>query len=362
MLIKQAYTTKVEHLGLSNDAAQLRIVDSMQNLQERIIADSTPARRILYALHLRTPPEQGCGLYLWGGVGRGKTFLMDLFFKTLPVERKRRVHFHRMMSEVHARLREFANIEDPLDRVAGEIARKTSVLCFDEFFVADIGDAMILGRLLHSLFKRGVILVATSNSAPRELYRSGLQRERFLPAIELLEKKTLVLHIDGDTDFRLRLLQKAGTYLVPAGNDATANLDRYFREIASGEIAECTLVPVLGRGIAARKQAKGIVWFDFKSICEGPRSQRDYIELARWYPTVIVSDVPRLTAEQDNATRRFISLVDEFYDRRVKLILTAATTIASLYTGTRLAFEFQRTVSRLTEMQTTDYLHSEHLS
>jgi len=362
MLIKQAYRIKLEQLGLSNDAAQLRIVDSMQDLQERIIAHTTPLRRILRVLHPSAERDHGSGLYLWGGVGRGKTFLMDLFFRTLPVESKRRVHFHRLMSEVHSRLREAGDVEDPLDRVAGAIAGETKVLCFDEFFVADIGDAMILGRLLRGLFQRGIVLVATSNSAPRDLYRGGLQRERFLPAIELLEKKTLVLHMAGDTDYRLRLLQRAGTFLCSSHQDANTRLDRFFKEMASGDIAENDPVMVLGRAIAARKQARDIVWFDFAALCDGPRSQQDYIEISRCYPAVIVSDIPRLTAERENAARRFVSLVDEFYDRRVKLIVSAATNIPSIYSGTRLAFEFDRTASRLTEMQTKDYLHSAHLS
>jgi cell division protein ZapE len=286
---------------------------------------------------------------------------MDLFFKTLPIESKRRVHFHRMMSEVHARLKGFSNV-DPLDQVAADIAKETEVLCFDEFFVADIGDAMILGRLMHGLFRRGVILVATSNTAPPDLYAGGLQRERFLPAIEILEEKTEVLHIEGATDYRLTLLQKAGTFLCPAGPGANTKLERYFQEIASGDIENDTAVDVLGRSIPARKSAKGIAWFSFEALCDGPRSQQDYIEIARWYPTVIVSDMPALDAEREDAARRFIALVDEFYDRRVKLIVSAEAPIPTLYRGMRLRLEFPRAVSRLTEMQTEVYLHSAHLS
>ncbi|MEX2122327.1 MAG: cell division protein ZapE [Woeseia sp.] len=362
MLIKHAYRERVERLGLSKDPDQERVVDAMQELQDRIVADAVPYRRLLRGLRLRAEPGGPCGMYLWGGVGRGKTFLMDLFFSTLPIARKRRVHFHRMMSEVHARLRELRNVEDPLDKAAGDIAAETDVLCFDEFFVTDIGDAMILGRLMQGLFRRGVIVVATSNSAPHNLYAGGLQRERFLPAIGILEQKTKVLRIAGATDYRLRSLQKAGTFLCPAGTAANTKLERYFQEIASADIREGATVEVNGRGIPARKSAKGIVWFDFQVLCDGPRSPRDYIEIARWYPTVIVSDIPALTAERDNAARRFIALVDEFYDRRVKVIVSAAAAIPSLYHGTRLRFEFLRTASRLTEMQTEEYLHSEHLS
>lgn len=301
------------------------------------------------------------GLYLWGNVGRGKTFLMDLFFATLPIEKKARIHFHRMMADVHRRLKAHGDIEDPLDRVAAEFARQTRVLCFDEFFVSDIADAMLLGRLLDGMFRRGVTLVTTSNSPPQDLYRNGLQRDRFLPAIKLLEAHTQVLKLDGDTDYRLRLLQKAGTYLTPADNDAFAKLKLFFLEIASGEIIESQLLDILGRRIRTERCAKGVAWFDFEDICDGPRSQQDYIEIARWYPTVIVSKVPVLSVDLENQARRFIAMVDEFYDRKVKLLVSAAAPIESLYSGKKLVFEFQRTTSRLIEMQSTAYLHAPHL-
>jgi cell division protein ZapE len=301
-------------------------------------------------------------VYLWGGVGRGKTFLMDLFFRTLEVPGKRRIHFHRMMSEVHNRLRDLDGTEDPLDKVAAAIAAETSVLCFDEFFVSDIGDAMILGRLLEALFRRGVTLVATSNSPPRELYRDGLQRARFVPAIEALEANTSVIELPGSTDYRLRLFEEAGTYLVPADEDAERKLQHYFGEIASGEVIEDYALTINGRAVHSRRCAKGVVWFGFDAICEGPRSQEDYIEIARWYPTVIVSGVPRLDARTDNAARRFVALVDEFYDRKVKLLLSADAEANALYAGQRLDFEFRRTTSRLIEMQTGEYLHAGHLA
>jgi cell division protein ZapE len=306
--------------------------------------------------------ETGTGLYIWGGVGRGKTFLMDLFFENLDVEKKRRIHFHRMMHGVHARLKTLEDVEDPLDHVAATIARETRVLCFDEFFVSDIGDAMILGRLLDGLFRRRVTLVTTSNSAPDDLYKGGLQRQRFLPVIEMLKTHTTVLHIDSGIDYRLRLLQQAGTYLSPDSEVAEAKLKHYFDESASSQIGTNRMLDVNGREIRARRSAKGIAWFDFADICDGPRSQNDYIEIARWYPTVIVSGVPALDGESENQARRFIALVDEFYDRRVKLILSAATEVNSLYSGTRLSFEFERTVSRLIEMQSTDYLAAPHLA
>ena len=323
---------------------------------------STPLRRLLRFLRVRTATDPVRGIYLWGGVGRGKTFLMDLFFNTVPVTRKRRVHFHRMMSEVHTRLRELRDVEDPLDQVASDIAKETDLLCFDEFFVSDIGDAMILGRLMERLFRRGVTLVTTSNLPPRDLYAGGLQRERFLPAIRSLEENTQVLELQGEADYRLRRLQQAGTFLCPADRAADATLTHYFEESASGVVADDAAIEILGREIPVRKSAKGIVWFAFQALCEGPRSQQDYIEIARWYPNVIISDIPVLDAQSENAARRFIALVDEFYDRRVKLMLSAAAPIPSLYEGNLLRFEFERTVSRLTEMQTDKYLHSAHLS
>jgi cell division protein ZapE len=362
VLIRSAYRERTAHYGPVEDPEQERAVDALQDLQERLVSNAKPLRRALRFMHLGGATEPLRGIYLWGGVGRGKTFLMDLFFNTLPIERKRRVHFHRMMSEVHARLRKLRYVEDPLDRAAADIAKETDVLCFDEFFVSDIGDAMILGGLIQGLFRRGVVLVTTSNLPPRDLYAGGLQRERFLLAIRSLEENTQVLELQGDVDYRLRLLQEAGTFLCPAGEAADSKLEHYFQEAASGAIADDTMVEVLGRAIPARKSAKGIVWFGFQALCEGPRSQQDYIELARWYPTVIISDVPVLDADHDNAARRFIAIVDEFYDRRVKLIVSAAAQVDTLYAGTRLRFEFARTMSRLTEMQTNEYLHSAHLS
>lgn len=302
------------------------------------------------------------GIYLWGGVGRGKTFLMDLFFSSLNIRKKKRIHFHRMMHDIHARLKKLENTEDPLEQVAADIAAEIRVLCFDEFFISDIGDAMILGKLLDGLFRRGVTLVATSNARPADLYHNGLQRERFLPAVALLEKYTRVVHLDGGTDYRLQLLQEAGTFLTPSGDEATAKLRHYFDEIASGGIVADHVLQILGRDVQTVRCAKGVAWFDFMDICDGPRSQDDYIEIARWYPTVIVSDVPALNRELENSARRFIALVDEFYDRRVKLIISAAADVDELYTGERLQFEFQRTASRLVEMQSNDYLHAEHLA
>jgi len=308
------------------------------------------------------PRETVRGLYIWGGVGRGKTFLMDLFFESLDFEQKKRVHFHRLMRDVHERMKMLSFVADPLDKIAGQIAQETRVLCFDEFFVSDIGDAMILGRLLKGLFSRGVTLVATSNSRPDDLYRDGLQRQRFLPAIQLLNDYTDVVNMDGGTDYRLRLLERAGTYQHPDDDEARAHLRFYFDETASVSIAENIDLDINGRPVRARRAAKGVAWFDFHDICDGPRSQADYIELARWYPSIIISGVPQFDKTRDDQARRFISLVDEFYDRQVKLVLSADVGIRDLYTGRRLAFEFERTASRLVEMQSSKYLALPHLA
>jgi cell division protein ZapE len=341
--IREAYAESLKREGHSEDSAQLDIIARFEDLGSRLKAQR-PRRGGLRTMFFRSEPvETVRGLYIWGGVGRGKTFLMDLFFECLDIEKKRRVHFHRLMHDVHERMKTLSFVEDPLDKVAASIAQDTRVLCFDEFFVSDIGDAMILGKLLEGLFTRGVTLVATSNSKPDDLYKEGLQRQRFLPAIQLLNDYTDVVNMDGGTDYRLRILQKAGTYLSP-DDEADRDLD------------------INGRAIRARRCAKGVAWFRFEDICDGPRSQADYIEIARWYPSVIISGVPQFHAQLDDQARRFIALVDEFYDRRVKLILSADADVSDLYTGTRLSFEFDRTISRLIEMQSTEYLALPHLA
>ncbi len=359
--MREAYDESLTREGHERDPAQETLVELLESLQRKLAAER-PKSLFGFLQRRAQNPEGVKGLYIWGGVGRGKTFLMDLFFDTLDIRRKKRIHFHRMMHEVHERRAAYSDTADPLDAVAADIADETRVLCFDEFYVSDIGDAMILGRLLEGLFERGVVLVTTSNAAPDDLYKNGLQRQRFLPAIESLKRYTEVVNLGGDTDYRLRLLQKAGTYLTPDDDAATAKLRHFFDECASSQVAKHHDLLVNGREVRAVRCAKGIAWFEFDAICDGPRSQNDYIEIARWYPTVIVSGVPQLTADLENQARRFIALVDEFYDRRVKLILAAGTDVQSLYAGARLTFEFDRTMSRLIEMQSTEYLHAPHLA
>ena len=363
MTIRDAYDQHLLQHGHVRDPAQEHIVELLADLQRRLLAAPPPRRGLARLLSRdRKSSTAVTGLYLWGGVGRGKTFLMDLFFETLALESKRRVHFHRIMKDVHGRLASLGDIEDPLAAVARDMAAEARVLCFDEFFVSDIGDAMILGRLLHGLFERGVTLVATSNTRPDDLYRDGLQRQRFIPAIDALNQHTRVVELAGDTDYRLKLLQQAGTYLTPDDDTARDRLGEFFRESASSQVERGHELEINGRRLRTLRCAKGIAWFDFTELCDGPRSQADYIEIARWYPTIIVSGVPELDELREDQARRFIALVDEFYDRRVKLIVSAERPADQLYAGKRLRFEFERTVSRLVEMQSLEYLHLPHLA
>ncbi|MDX1554981.1 MAG: cell division protein ZapE [Xanthomonadales bacterium] len=301
------------------------------------------------------------GIYLWGSVGRGKTWLMDLFYESLPIEAKRRVHFHRFMQRVHGELAELGAMADPLPLIARRWSHGTRLLCLDEFFVSDIADAMLLSGLLEALFERGVTLVTTSNIPPDDLYRSGLQRAKFLPAIERLKAHCEVVQIGGDADYRLRILERSETYHQPLDDQAEAVLAVNYEQIACGSELGSGL-EVNGRMLHAKKRSDGVAWFDFSELCEGPRGAADYIELARAFNTVLISAVPVMTEKDWDAARRFITLVDEFYDRNVKLLMTAEAPIDALYTGDRLAFEFQRTRSRLTEMQSHDYLARPHLA
>ena len=306
------------------------------------------------------PQEPERGVYLWGGVGRGKTMMMDLFCTCLPPERALRMHFHRFMRRVHYSLGRHSGTTNPLFKVADEFAAEADVLCFDEFFVSDIGDAMILGELMTALFARGVSLVATSNVEPKNLYLNGLQRSRFLPAIEQIYQYCDIWEIDQGQDFRLRTLQQATVYHFPLGSSALQSMTASFSALASENELSGAALEVENRQIFTQKLAGDVVWFEFADICEGPRSQNDYIELATVFTTVFISSIPTLTTGKEDAARRFISLVDEFYDRGVKLIVSAEQSIPTLYQGARLAFEFERTQSRLLEMQSEEYLAGAH--
>ncbi|TAK38845.1 MAG: cell division protein ZapE [Lysobacteraceae bacterium] len=307
----------------------------------------------------RRPPAPR-GLYLWGGVGRGKTFLVDLFFTGLPTTRKRRTHFHRFMRSVHERLHVHAGERDPLARIAREWRDELQVLVLDEFFVSDIGDAMLLGRLLERLFAEGVVLVTTSNIAPSGLYKDGLQRARFLPAIGLLERHCVVLHLDSPRDYRLRELTRSPVYRQPLDAGSDAWLEQRWHALGGDDGHRDAGIVVDGRRIAVRARSRGMAWFDFAELCEGPRAAADYIEIAREFHTVVVGGIPVMGANADDSARRFVTLVDELYDRHVNLVCTADAPPTALYTGERLVGAFERTASRLIEMRSAEYLALEH--
>ena len=302
------------------------------------------------------------GVYLWGGVGRGKTWLMDLFVDSLGETPNIRAHFHRFMQSIHTELKAHKQKTDPLAVVAESISRQARVICLDELYVSDIADAMLLGGLFEHLLRRGTTLVFTSNLPPAGLYRDGLQRQRFLPAIALLERHCKLICIDGKVDYRLRHLVRRPVYLSSGAADSREALHAFFTDLSNSEAQYDVSLQVEGRDIHCLALAETIAWFDFADLCKGARSQNDYVSLAKEFQTILLSDVPILETEDDNAARRFIALVDEFYDRRVNLIISAAAEPARLYRGERLRFEFERTVSRLIEMQSEAYLASEHLA
>lgn len=353
--------TIYEHLvtdgGYKTDLAQRKTVEELDRIWMEL---STHPVSGWWAQIRGKKRKPIAGLYMFGGVGRGKTWLMDMFFDSLPGKDKLRIHFHRFMARVHADLRTKKSTRDPLPEIAREWAAQYRVLCFDEFFVSDIADAMLLGGLLQALFAEGVTLIATSNVAPDDLYRDGLQRAKFLPAIASLKQHSLSLHVDGERDFRLRLLLRSEIFLQPLDSHADASLNKAFTDMSAG----CSLdthLEINGRVLNARHRSDGIIWFSFKELCEQPTGTADYIEIARAFNTVLLSGVPLMNETNADATRRFINLIDEFYDRNVKMLISAAAPINSLYDGKRLEFEFQRTGSRLTEMQSNEYLAKPHL-
>lgn len=349
------------------DPSQAQAVQHLQALYDVLVADwqnetASALNGFFKKLFGRSTTPVIRGLYFWGGVGRGKTYLMDNFFESLPFPQKMRMHFHRFMRRVHGELKQLEGQKNPLKKVADIIAAETKVICFDEFFVSDITDAMILGTLMSELFERGVVLVATSNIVPDGLYKDGLQRARFLPAIALLKKHTQVINVDGGVDYRLRALEQAELYHYPLDAQADLSLQKSFRSLLASSSDEKSnqVLMVEGREIHSRFSAEGMVWFDFEAICDGPRSQHDYIELSKEYHSVFISNVPALGRANDDQARRFVNLVDEFYDRQVKLVLSADRPLVELYSDGKLNFEFQRTVSRLLEMQSHEYLAKEH--
>ncbi|WP_208618749.1 MULTISPECIES: cell division protein ZapE [Marinobacter] len=360
----QRYQKDLERPDFHKDPAQEDAVKRLQALYDKLVeAESERSKGGLSKLRrkLKKGKEDPVkGLYFWGGVGRGKTYLMDTFFEALPFDRKMRVHFHRFMQRVHNELKQLKGEKNPLEMVAKKFADETRVICFDEFFVSDIGDAMILATLMDGLFSRGVTLVCTSNIVPDGLYKDGLQRARFLPAIALVKQHTDVVNVDGGVDYRLRTLEQAELYHCPLDDQADISLRNSFDALAVEAAKHSKTMEINGRKIPAEAHADDVVWFDFKAVCDGPRSQNDYIEMARQFHAIIISNVPQLGKNNDDQARRFINMIDEFYDRNVKVIISAAAPITELYTGGRLSFEFERTESRLLEMQSREYLEAPH--
>ena len=362
----QRYQQDIDQGILMPDASQLMAVEELQLVFDALLLQRDHLKKAslfnnIKSIFSSTKRSTVNGLYFWGGVGRGKTYLMDLFYQCLPKERKMRMHFHRFMLMVNERLNAQTSLKNPLQAVALEIAQEIDIICFDEFFVTDIGDAMILSGLLETLFNSGVCLIATSNIAPKGLYENGLQRQNFLPAIKLLEEHTKVINVDGGVDYRLRSLEQAEIYHSPLGKASEAMMLENFRSLSAGlnTVVDGTIA-IQGRKIPSRYRAEDLVWFDFDNICGGPRSPADYVEIAQLFHTVLISDIPQLDAYSDDKARRFVSLVDEFYDHKVKLIISAATPLATIYQGDELKFVFERTKSRLLEMQSHEYLALEH--
>ncbi len=357
----QLYDAGIARGQWQDDPAQRAVLAELDRLHAALSAPAAPQSFLGRLLGGKQAASATPGLYLWGGVGRGKTFLVDLFYDSLDFPEKRRTHFHRFMREIHARLKQHAGERDPMAAIAREWRRDMRVLVLDEFFVSDIGDAMLLARLLERLFAEGVVLVTTSNTAPANLYKDGLQRARFLPAIALIEQHCVVMEIQSSTDYRLRELTRSPVYHVPADDAADAWLAERWQTLThvapkAGELM------VDGRPIRTRARCNGFVWFDFDALCEGPRSAADYIEIAHEFHTVLLGGIPRFDGGNDDPARRFVTAVDEFYDRHVNLVCTAAASPVALYSGERLAHAFERTASRLIEMQSAEYLGREHLT
>ncbi len=358
----QAYSDSIGRHGYRADDSQVHAVKRLDDLKRRLRKPAPRRRGWLARLlpgGLDAAREAPRGIYLWGDVGRGKTFLMDLFHQHAGVA-SRREHFHRFMKDVHARLRTLKQVEDPLSSVASAIGADARALCLDELFVSDIADAMILSGLFAALDAQGVSLVFTSNAPPDGLYRDGLQRARFLPAIALIERRCEVVNVDAGADYRLRQLEKAPLYFDSGAAGVDDDLAERFSAIAGTQGQIGGDLDIEGRTIPLRRQSQDVAWFEFSALCEGPRGTADYVEIARDFHTVFVSDVPVFDATLENEARRFIALVDEFYDRSAKLVLSAAAAPEALYGGDRLRFEFERTRSRLAEMQSHEYLARPH--
>ena len=362
-MIESDYLKLLDTGQIALDSDQKETLQALQNLQHKLEQhdpNQSLFSRISTILSGKSDAENIKGLYIWGRVGRGKTFLMDLFFSNLHVKKKLRLHFHQFMNESHELLKKHSNKKNPLKWVAQEISEKAAVLCIDEFFINDIGDAMIISGLLHGLFKNKTVLVTTSNIKPNQLYKNGLQRESFLPAIDLLQTHTDIIQLRGETDYRFESMQIEGMYNTPVDEQSLDWLEHHYLSLSSEKNdGSWGIIQIGSRTLQTIRHSAKIAWFDFNELCAGPRSTSDYTELAKQFNTILISHVPVLKNKDDQA-RRFINLVDEFYDRNVKLILSAEASPDSLYQGSQLSDEFMRTTSRLTEMQSLEYLEKQH--
>ena len=364
MNLSNKYLNIMQECGYITDEAQQHALALLDMLQSELVhrLASYPMRWWQKFVPLRNSCNPMRGIYLWGGVGRGKTFLMDIFYQSLPIESKRRVHFHRFMNEVHQSLRQLRGIENPLQHLARELSKKTRVLCLDEFVIIDIADAMIMSGLLEAMFEEGVVLVTTSNNLPQNLYHDGLQRARFLPAIELITQHCEVVNLDGGQDYRLQGLQQTDLYMLPHSAIVLDEINCYLSEHVSPYQTRATTISINDRNLHFQHCAEDTIWFNFEELCKTTRSQSDYLELARMFNTIILTDIEVMSSQSDDVARRFVLLIDVLYDHHVILICSAAVSPEKLYQGKRLTFEFERTTSRLIEMRSQQYLAQAHTS
>ena len=362
MDIKKAYLHALETQGFKPDTAQEKVVDTFLQIQKKLLIkenkDSKLINNLFKWLPVKTRPVTG--LYLWGDVGRGKTWLMNLFMESLTITKKKRLHFHHFMLGIHEQLASMPNQKNPLKTIAKNFSDKYHVLCLDEFIVTNITDAMLLSGLLDALFENGVTLIATSNRIPNELYKNGLQRERFLPAIDLIKQHTCVMSLDGEIDHRLELLEQTDIYITPVSNTTNQYMYQHFEALATDTILSDEVLTIHNRPIKTEYYADEIAWFTFNAICEAPRAAADYIELSKQFHTIMISNIPIMDEYLDDKARRFIYFIDEMYDRSVKIIVSADAPAEALYTGDLLRFAFKRTVSRLREMRSEAYLSRSH--
>ncbi|OYK80879.1 cell division protein ZapE [Coxiella burnetii] len=349
------YQQQVEFGFIQKDPQQKEVIDQLQHIYTELLKQENARTRFLNKfLHTLVISKPVKGLYLWGSVGVGKTFLLDTFYHCLPLK-KMRLHFHQFMARIHRELTHLQGIKNPLDIIAKKLSRETNVICFDEFFVDNVADAMLLGGLLSALFKYGICFIATSNFKPEDLYKEGLQREQFIPAIKLIKQHTQVFHLTSHYDYRLRYSPQTEVYFTPLDEQAEINMEKSFQHFSNYQPATHTAIELFHRIIPIRKQAGNVIWFEFIDLCGIPRSVKDFLELSQKYKTVLISNVPVLRTDQKNLITSFIKLIDVFYDAKIRLIISAQAPIEELYPEGPLRFEFARTQSRLTEMQRIDW-------